>query len=48
VPLFWLNYRHPNGRAAGVVVIEFGDLLFNAGQEEATSTISTAPGGRKA
>jgi len=27
VPLFWLTYRHPNGRAAGVVVIESGDLL---------------------
>jgi hypothetical protein len=28
MPLFWLNYRHPNGRAVGVVVIESGDLLF--------------------
>ena len=27
VPLFWLTYRHPDGRAAGVVVIESGDLL---------------------
>jgi hypothetical protein len=27
VPLFWLNYRHPDGRAAGVVVVESGDLL---------------------
>jgi hypothetical protein len=27
VPLFWLNYRHPDGRAAGAVVIESGDLL---------------------
>jgi hypothetical protein len=27
VPLFWLNYRHSNGRAAGVVVVESGDLL---------------------
>ncbi len=27
VPLFWLNYRHSNGRAAGVVVIESAGLL---------------------
>jgi hypothetical protein len=27
MPLFWLTYRHPNGRAAGVVVIESGDLF---------------------
>jgi hypothetical protein len=27
LPVFWLNYRHSNGRAAGVVVIESGDLL---------------------
>jgi hypothetical protein len=29
VPLFWLNYRyrHPNGRPAGVVVIESAGLL---------------------
>jgi hypothetical protein len=27
VPLFWINYRHLNGRAAGVVVIESGDLI---------------------
>lgn len=22
MPLFWLNYRNPDGRAAGVVVVE--------------------------
>jgi hypothetical protein len=27
MPLFWLAYRHPNGRAAGVVVIESDDLF---------------------
>jgi hypothetical protein len=27
VPLFWLTYRHHDGRAAGVVVIESGDLI---------------------
>jgi hypothetical protein len=27
VSLFWLNYRHPNGRAAGVVVIESNALI---------------------
>ena len=27
VPLFWLTYRHPDGRAAGVVVIESHGLL---------------------
>jgi hypothetical protein len=26
-PLFWLTYRHPDGRAAGVVVIQSADLL---------------------
>jgi hypothetical protein len=27
VPLFWLTYRHPDGRAAGVVVVDSPDLL---------------------
>jgi hypothetical protein len=27
VPLFWLTYRHPDDRAAGVVVIDSPDLL---------------------
>jgi hypothetical protein len=27
VPLFWLTYRHPDGRAAGVVVAESHGLL---------------------
>jgi hypothetical protein len=27
VPLFWLNYRHPRGRFAGVVVIESSTLV---------------------
>jgi hypothetical protein len=27
VPLFWLTYRHRDGRAAGVVVIESAGLL---------------------
>jgi hypothetical protein len=27
VPLFWLTYRHPDCRAAGVVVIESDGLL---------------------
>jgi hypothetical protein len=27
VSLFWLTYRHPDGRAAGVVVIESTGLL---------------------
>jgi hypothetical protein len=27
VSLFWLNYRHSDGRFAGVVVIESGDLI---------------------
>jgi hypothetical protein len=27
VSLFWLTYRHPDGRAAGVVVIESAGLL---------------------
>jgi hypothetical protein len=27
VPLFWLTYRHPDGRAAGVVVVESHGLL---------------------
>jgi hypothetical protein len=28
VALYWLNYSNPDGRAAGVVVIEAGDLLL--------------------
>jgi hypothetical protein len=31
VPLFWLTYRHPDGRAAGVVVIESRSGLLQAG-----------------
>ena len=27
MPLFWLTYRHPDGRAAGVVVVDSPDLL---------------------
>jgi hypothetical protein len=27
VSLFWLNYRHPDGRAAGEVVVDSPDLL---------------------
>jgi hypothetical protein len=27
VALFWLNYRRTDGRAAGVVVMESGDLI---------------------
>jgi hypothetical protein len=27
VPLFWLTYRHPDGRAAGVVVTKSHGLL---------------------
>jgi hypothetical protein len=30
VPLFWLTYRHPDGRAAGVVVIESRSGLLHA------------------
>ena len=27
VPLFWLNYRDPDGRSAGVVVLESSALI---------------------
>jgi hypothetical protein len=27
VPLFWLNYRHPDGRFAGATVIEASTLI---------------------
>jgi hypothetical protein len=27
VPLFWLTYRHPDGRSAGAVVVESHGLL---------------------
>ena len=27
VSVFWLNYRHPGGRAAGVVVVESAALI---------------------
>ena len=27
MPLFWLNYRNPDGRAAGVVVVEAQALI---------------------
>ena len=27
MPFFWLTYRYPDARAAGVVVIEFRGLL---------------------
>jgi hypothetical protein len=42
VPLFWLTYRHPDGRAAGVVVVDSPDLLQAGSKLPSTASIAVS------